>query len=247
MNRIKNYIFIAVALCMTACGESSSKSIEPTFEEVTFEAFDPEYYDVAIRYQHITNCEENPIFASIEFQNYSNTFGSHATMPMELDSAMKAMANEYISGGIEGAEYDDAHSYLLEQHTFLTRKKSILCYETNIETYTGGAHGGYSLWYECFDLATGRLYDFDYLYDGEWAEAIRELIYEKLIAVEPDVDIYVGGTEHLPMHSSTLITESGIILVYQPYDVAPPSQGIVTVELSDMELAATGAPILWAE
>mgnify|MGYP003450229049 FL=1 len=42
-----------------------------------------------------------------------------------------------------------------------------------------------------------------------------------------------------------LITESGLMLVYQPYDIAPYSEGILSVELSDEAIAATGAPLVW--
>ena len=38
------------------------------------------------------------------------------------------------------------------------------------------------------------------------------------------------------MPESVLITDTGLLLVYQPYELAPYSYGMVTVELTDEEL-----------
>ena len=41
------------------------------------------------------------------------------------------------------------------------------------------------------------------------------------------------------------LTESGVVFIYQPYEVAPYSEGIISVEISDEELAEVEAPLLW--
>ena len=51
----------------------------------------------------------------------------------------------------------------------------------------------------------------------------------------------------MPMARSVLITEEGVAFVYQTYDVASYVDGIITLEFTDAEIAATGAPLVWVD
>ena len=85
----------------------------------------------------------------------------------------------------------------------------------------------------------------DYLFEGEWGDAIRRLIYAKLNDVEPDN--LIENVDMIPIADSVLITSRGLTLVYQPYAVASFAQGIISLDLSDEEIAATGAPLVWVD
>jgi hypothetical protein len=102
------------------------------------------------------------------------------------------------------------------------------------------------LLYDCYDLATGGLYDFSYLTDGEWAEAVQTLIYDRLNEACDDV-IFVASPKSVYIPRSVKITESGLLLVYQPYEVASFDAGIISVEISDEELLYCGAPLVWVD
>ena len=157
MKRVFFYTTIVplLALVMVSCSERAAK---PLFEEYRLE-LDEERYEVSIRYQHITNTDKSEAFAAIELANYLKTFESTAVEPMDIDASARAVAEEYAEEaeeyGVDGEEAQELRcSYHLDQVAFTVRDERILCYETNIEVYAGGPHGGSSMWYECYDLST---------------------------------------------------------------------------------------------
>ena len=248
MKRVFFYTTIVplLALVMVSCSERVAK---PLFEEYRLE-LDEERYEVSIRYQHITNTDKSEAFAAIELANYLKTFESTAVEPMDIDASARAVAEEYAEEaeeyGVDGEEAQELRcSYHLDQVAFTVRDERILCYETNIEVYAGGPHGGSSMWYECYDLSTGQAFDFAYLYEGEWADGFKALVYDRLGGLVEN--LFVESPAELPISESVLITESGLVIVYQPYAVACYADGILSVEVSDDELAQIGVPLLWLE
>lgn len=243
MRRYFTYVW-ALALLVVSCAED--KSHEDGMPE--FEAFemsvDNAECSVSVCYQRITNIDDSPIFADIEAQNYANTFDGYTVEPMSVEASAQLLIDEYSEEGRWNISHASSPCrYTMDQKTHFVRQNSILCYETYVETYTGGAHGGSSLWYECFDLTTGQLYDFSYLFDGEWGVGIRELLFGKLQEIEPYS--FIESADVLPAANSTLITERGVMFVYQPYAVASFASGIISLLLTDEEIASTGAPLVW--
>lgn len=158
---------------------------------------------------------------------------------MDVEVSAQLLADEYVEA--DGEDY----CYNMEQTVHFTRGDTILCYETFVESYTGGVAENFSLWYECFDLATGRLYDFAYLFDGEWGGAMRELILASLRGETSDA--FIEAAEMLPMADSVLIIDSGLTFIYQPDVVASFDAGIISLSISDADIAATGAPLVWVD
>lgn len=247
MKRFINYIAAIMLLGVVSCGEEKDASdvVLPEFEpfELSVQA---EGCRVEICYQRISNIDNNPIWADIERQNYANSFRGYTLEPMDVEASAEMLVEEYNKEGKQNLQYSVAgYSYTMDQSVHYTRDNTILCYETFIETNTGGVHSSYGLWYECFDLATGQLYDFSYLFEDEWGDAMRELAFERLIDVHPTT--FIESAADMPMARSVLITEEGIAFVYQTYAVASYVDGIITLEFTDAEIAATGAPLVWVD
>lgn len=244
MRRYITYLWALVLLAAVSCSESKSREDGmPKFEPFEM-AVESAECRVSVCYQRITNVEDNPIFADIEAQNYANTFDGYMVEPMSVEASAQLLVDEYSEEG----RWNISHSsspcwYTMDQQVHFVRDNGILCYETYVETYTGGAHGGSSLWYECFDLATGQLYDFTYLFDGEWSACVRELLFDKLLEIEPYT--FIESADALPAANSVLVTERGVMFVYQPYAVASFASGIISITLTDEEIATTGAPLVW--
>jgi len=237
---------VLTLLGAVACGGGDAKSDgRPEFEPFDF-VVENEKLNLHICYQRIANAAEDPIFASIEAQNYAISFEGYTVEPMDVEASAQLLADDYTE---DDAEFHDVvtprYKYVMDQKVHYERNESILCYETYFEIYTGGPHGSHSLWYECFDLATGQLYDFDYLFEGEWGAAFKELVYAKLNDVTSDN--FIEGADMIPVADSVLITSRGLTLVYQPYIVASFAFGIISLDLSDVEIAATGAPLVWVD
>ena len=245
MKRFVNYITLIVMLGVVSCAEEQRDSLLPEFEPFEL-SVDTDECLVEICYQRISNVGDNTVWADIEMQNYANSFEGYVLDPMDIEASAQLLVDEYAEGGAINLRHScSGYRYTMEQSTHFTRNNTILCYETYVESFTGGIHSTYGLWYECFDLATGQCYDFGYLFEGEWGDAMRELAFERLTEVKP-VN-FVESVADMPMARTVLITEDGIAFVYQTYSVASFAAGIITLEFTDEEIAATGAPLVWVD
>lgn len=242
---------LLAVVMLAACGgerKNKERPLLPEFEELTFAEQREGCYDVKISYQHIKNCEASPAFELIERRNIE------LTLPyVEALEGVDVSFEERVEGYMEefrkmfDSEYMTSCSLNLRHAAFFARNNTVLCYERDLYTYLGGAHGMNMLHYTCYDVATGQHYDFSYLNGGEWAEALSALICNRLLENYAPNELFLGESQRLHVPDSVLITDEGLLLVYQPYEIAPYSTGIVTVELSDADIAATGAPLLWVE
>lgn len=244
MKQILLSAIVATVLLFVACDRCSNRI--PEFQEYTLEDSVPGKYSVAIRYQHLIGSRECDILERIEMVNYLHFFEESATEPADIEASMQDISKTFARDILDCDYCVDCYLYI-DQETFTAREGSVLCYETHVDVYAGGAHGGQSLWYECYSLETGQPYDFGYLSEGAWAEAFNELLYNRLLASEANDGLLINSYKELPPADSVLITDKGLTFVYQPYSIASFAQGILSVEISDDELAATGVPMLWCD
>ena len=245
MRRVKFYILAIAAVCAVACAEETKKSSNlPVFETFEYNVIEEDNYSFTISYEHITNTADSEALAIIEEQNYQATFGEYALEEQDLQHSAEILIEDALTSmemyNIDG----DYCSMNLYQVASIIRNDSIVCYDTFIETYSGSAHPNILHMYECYDLAAGNAYDFSYLLDGEWYEALVTKIYEKLDAEHGD-HIFASSVYDIHIPRTIYLTDSGIVFLYQPYEIAAYAYGSIAVELTDAELEATGAPIVW--
>ena len=162
----------------------------------------------------------------------------------------KKRYNTCVANGKKGGrpKQYNVDDMMCEMHLYqvasLVRNNSVVCYDTVMETNFGGIYPIVSHTYECYDLASGNIYDFGYLAEGEWSEALYELLYAKLEAEHGDsILISSPQTTHLP--HAIYLTDTGITFQYQPYEIGSIDIGSISVEISDEELTAAGVPIVW--
>lgn len=231
-----------------ACAEEqkpASKTL-PEFKTFEYEATTDEY-SITVSYEQIANTSNNEAFTLIDSMNYSNTFGEFALDDTDPQRSSELMMEDFLEDvnfiGSFGTKelYCEMHLY---QVASLVRNNSVVCYDTVLETNLGDAHPMVNHTYECYDLASGNIYDFSYLADGEWSDALGEIIYSKLKGEYGDaIKVYPATLAHLP--EAIYLTDKGIALQYQPYEIGDATLGSVTVEISDEELDEVGAPIVW--
>lgn len=248
MKRIVMMSAVAAALLAAGCNRGE-KSVAPSIETVEFnaKAAEPSPYTVTAAYCRITNADDNTILTAIEHANRERIFGAKATADLQanFDTMVKRLADEYVCSD-DGMPYSFTYQFSASQNCDTTRDGAILCYQTSYYIYTGGAHGLSSIEYDCYDLTTGQRYEFGYLSEDEWAPAVRQLISERLNAEYGD-DLFGTTPETAYVPSAVRITDTGLLLEYQPYEVAPYCVGIVGIELTDAQIAATGAPLIWVD
>lgn len=238
---------VAAAVMAAGCRRANKGVAAPEVETIDFVARDSVAtpYSVELSYCRIVDADSNQAWATIEQQNYESVFGDEA--PADINAAAQAVVDGFVDGF---AAYDEGGSHTFEyqlsisQDSEFVRDGSVMCYTTYCYTYTGGAHGLGTVAYCCYDVSSGQRYDFQYLMEDAWAAAVKQLVSEKLNEGYGD-DLFGITPETAYVSSAVKITDEGILIDYQPYEVAPYSMGIVSITLTDDEIAATGAPVIW--
>ena len=245
MRKFRFYILAIAAVCAVACADEAKKSSDiPEFETFEYELTDEGNYSFTISYEHITNTSDSEAFAIIEELNYQATFGEYALEEQNLQSSAEALVADAMAN-MEAYNYADMFCEMhIYQVASIIRNKSIVCYDTFIETNFGGVHPIVTHIYECYDIASGNAYDFSYLHDVEWYDALVAVIYEKL-AAEHGGHLFVTSADDLHLPLVIYLTDGGIVFQYQTFEIADGSLGSIGVELTDAELEAVGAPLVW--
>ena len=247
MRKLRFYILAIAAVCAVACAEETKKSdnATPEFKTFEYEFIDEGHFSFSVSYEQIANTTESKALALIEEQNYTTTFGEFAFAEQDLqrscedfkDVALQSM-QMYNFANIEC----DFHLY---QVASLVRDNSIVCYDTVVETDFGGMFPMVIHSYECYDIASGKVYDFSYLSDGEWSETLIGVVYDKLRAEYGD-EFYIVKAKYFYLPATTYLTDKGIAFFYEASsEIVAEEFGNITVELTDAELEATGAPLVW--
>ena len=230
-------------VCAIGCG-GCGKNALPKFKTFEYERCVEGQYNITISYESIANTSAKRAYAIIDSMNYHTTFGEYALEEPNI----KLSAERMVDDTLASMDYYNVDDMMCEMHLYqvasLVRNNSVVCYDTVMETNFGGIYPIVSHTYECYDLASGNIYDFGYLAEGEWSEALYELLYAKLEAEHGDsILISSPQTTHLP--HAIYLTDTGITFQYQPYEIGSIDIGSISVEISDEELTAAGVPIVW--
>ena len=150
-------------------------------------------------------------------------------------------------------EYQDTYAYEYTQTGKVSEDapEGIIAYTNRIEMYTGGAHGGALESYINFNEKTGKIITCDELF-GNKQDAVKKLIKEQIIKdndckTEEELvekrsifslgDVYISD-------NNFLIEKDSIMFCYNPYDIAPWSEGFIFAKLSYKELEGLITPNL---
>ena len=127
----------------------------------------------------------------------------------------------------------------------------IVAYTNRIEMYTGGAHGGAMESYINFQEETGRIITCEELF-GYKQDEVKKLIKEQIIKdneckTEAELtekrSIFSLGDVYIT-DNNFLIEKDGILFCYNPYDIAPWSEGFIYAKLSYKKLEGLITPNL---
>lgn len=114
--------------------------------------------------------------------------------------------------------------------------KEVLSFTVMDYEYTGGAHGMYGHSGYNYDVKTGKLLSLKEIFTEteNLAETISERLlsqYDSEVLFEPD-----GLTEYVEEciredRLNTVLTNRGVRVFFNPYEIAPYSEGVITVDL----------------
>ncbi len=116
--------------------------------------------------------------------------------------------------------------------------QDLLVYKVHTEEYTGGAHGMYTTNFFNMDLNTLRLLQLDDLFGvPDYHEIVTDLIWNQLMAMhnvtshEALEDLGYGVNGEVAPTENFYLSAEGITFYYNVYDIAPYSNGPVSVTI----------------
>lgn len=119
-------------------------------------------------------------------------------------------------------------------------RTKIITFRQSEYTYEGGAHGNTEIAFRSFSLQNGKELSnkIEDVFDMSKEDKILALLSKKL---EPQKDELFG--ESLPLRQMTnlfFITRAGIVMIWQPYEIAPYASGFIRVVVSPEDLGIKG-------
>ncbi|CAM3282915.1 DUF3298 and DUF4163 domain-containing protein [Helicobacter labetoulli] len=119
-------------------------------------------------------------------------------------------------------------------------RTKIITFRQSEYTYEGGAHGNTEIAFRSFSLQSGKELSnkIEDVFDMSKEDKILALLSKKL---EAQKDELFG--ESLPLRQMTnlfFITRAGIVMIWQPYEIAPYASGFIRVVVSPEDLGIKG-------
>jgi hypothetical protein len=123
----------------------------------------------------------------------------------------------------------------------LWQTDSLLSVEVKTISYTGGAHPNAEVWLSVFHLSDGRSLRFsDILTEEEAFSELAARYFQKSKGLESKEDLFEAGyfwEGEFTLPDNFALTEKGILLFYNSYEVAPYSLGPTEYTIPWAELA----------
>lgn len=140
----------------------------------------------------------------------------------KANQALKKWKNEEIS-----------NNEILNQVYVFYYDKNIISLGKNAYSYTGGAHGMVNFQRKTYDISNMKLIDIKnelMLEDNRFQNIILQKIKEKY----SEDDLF--DTKNIKMTSIYEVKKNGLIFIWEPYDIAPYSTGVIEIFVSFKEL-----------
>lgn len=135
---------------------------------------------------------------------------------------------------------NDAHAwYSQTQISVPYQNQAIVCIGVDMNDYTGGAHSMFATIYSVYSLQNKEMITTAKLFNKtSFAEllSIAETAFKQNKQLKPDADLEEAGywfkDNKFHLNDNFLITAEGITWLFNPYEVAPYSNGTIAVTLN---------------
>lgn len=171
---------------------------------------------------------------------------SHADMQAVFLNASEKFKNQYLKSNKElYAQYGtDCFACNWEKKFMLTPlffNNEYISLNINKYVYTGGAHGMLQNTIVNIDKKSGEILTLEDLIRGDAEKKLSEIITNHVAknkGLDESASLKKAGffNKTLPPASNFAVTPYGLLFVYNPYEIAPYSMGIITVFIPEKEL-----------
>lgn len=157
------------------------------------------------------------------------------------DSALEEV-NAWKEWSQTTASSIDASSFYDSRNTRIDSIVGIfMIVSTDSYSYLGGAHGSYYIKYTNIDVNTGEVVTEDKLYNKGYNNKLVKLIQKKIKErnnssnLDDQISLLVKLTE-IEANNNFYFSDKGITYVYNQYEIAPYSEGVVKIFLPYVEV-----------
>lgn len=157
------------------------------------------------------------------------------TLKTAFEQYEKAVEDEFMEmGSFAVDDGPDISSYFKHIATTVSDTTDILITaKTTIEDYTGGAHGSHNVFYYNVDTRTGKLFKEEQLFKKDSGKQLTALLEEKAKTTknqQGDTITLLEPQEVVP-NGNFYFGDTGIVYVYNQYEIAPYSDGLIEITL----------------
>ena len=238
---MKNTILISSLLFIFAsCGlttnesESQVKEYVKSYKNCDYNSSECTY--VKVTYPYFSN-ENAEMLNSFVYRKCIEALGLfNETNYNSIDDAADAFLNDYAAFNKDFPE-NEQYWYLDYVISNLELEPNYICLKQEFTSYTGGAHGNYTELYTTFDKQTAKQLSLNALFESGYSTDLAEIITHKYKldngltpadALTSKSSLFVDTIEPT---ENFFLTSSTITFIYNPYDIAPYSEGLIQVEV----------------
>lgn len=240
---LRIFLLPAAALSLAAC----HRHVDPEFVRVEADTLLSRgdcSIEVGYSFESIANASKSPALGAIEQANIGYFFGMEefdGTVREAVERSLRELDETVLS---EAEAYGCDRELWLSTSSNVERCDSMLVCGIHTESYMGGAHGMSGTYYHVYSLESGCELTLEELFDAPTLERMRGALVARLL--ETNGASEVGELEEHGFFPSQIdLTENfaptssgGLLLRYNPYDIACYARGPVEVRFSREELEA---------
>lgn len=177
---------------------------------------------------YIENAEGIPAYEAIN-SYYKNEMDVH--MEGAASNLVRPAQDDYYNALEEGYEFHTYDTEMSFAQTLLNETR--VSFSRMVYSYTGGVHGNLAVIGDTFDLTDGSRLSLGDLFSVPEEEYMNRLLGEMiaLAAEDPDLKerLYEGFEQSIPEYFNPehfYLTDTDLVIFYQPYDIAPWAGGV---------------------
>lgn len=206
---------------------SCSEEIKIDFKEENFES--SKDAEISINYPKAEGNKAVSDLINVTLQNYivsQTNLSEDSLNNVSIDDAIKRFNAEYLSFKNDFPDSSQKWEAFIDGEVTY-RSPEVICIAINSYLDTGGAHGNTNIRFFNFNPQTGNLYSkTDLVNDfGKLSEVIAIQLKNEVSLDDSMEDHFFGKDFQLP--ESLGFSDEGLIILYNPYEIASYSQGII--------------------
>jgi hypothetical protein len=154
-------------------------------------------------------------------------------------NALKTAVDSLYEDAIRENPENDVEWFVTREVNTLGRYQNTLSMAFHESSFMGGAHPNSFTIYKIFDVETGRRLSLSHLFSNEELKRCKTIAEQKFRTNRGMSDTstyayngYWFSGNRFELTDNAALTDSGVIFLYNPYDIGPYSMGAIELEIT---------------